>query len=110
MGMCVCMCVFVSMHVCAHVRITSTRAPSALRHISRLTFPDEPLDLSQLLVVGRAPSADSDERRSVSSESSLSSCGTSESSQASAGDPSSGRSVLKDWTGRVGEDNDIPIR
>ncbi|XP_037781708.1 zinc finger protein 235-like [Penaeus monodon] len=56
---------------------------------------NEPLDLSQLLVVGRAQSADSDERRSVSSESSVSSCGASESSQASAGDPSSGSSIYQ---------------
>ncbi|XP_063604175.1 histone-lysine N-methyltransferase PRDM9-like [Penaeus indicus] len=91
-------------------------ATSLQRRAVEALIDDEPLDLSQLLVVGRAQSADSDERRSVSSESSLSSCGTSESSQASAGDPSSGRLTdpftLQETFGRsfdVGTPYEVPV-
>ncbi|XP_042871202.1 zinc finger protein 250-like [Penaeus japonicus] len=91
-------------------------ATSLQRRAVEALIDDEPLDLSQLLVVGRAPSADNDERRSVSSESSLSSCSASESSQASAGDPSSARLAdtfpLQDSFGKtydVGSPYEVPM-
>ncbi|XP_071526761.1 uncharacterized protein [Panulirus ornatus] len=63
-------------------------ATTLYRRAVEVLMHDTPLDLSQPLLVSRAPLTDSEERRSVSSDSSFSSCSTSDTSQGSYSEPS----------------------